>query len=387
MSRSLALAIVVVLGGCGGAARVSGTLARDLEAIDLEAAAARAPDLVAAARASADAAREAEARGDVPAAEDEATMARTYAQAAVDEAARLDADAARLEAERETIAAEAETAEIEAARTAGEAELARLAAARTAREEAARSLARAELDEARPGRARQDSLSDAAEVREAARALRDRARMLDAAATALGAPAASAVADALARSEAASAPLEALAQADAAHGAARARLAAARRAHPGVDAERIASLVEAAESEGFQVVRLARGIGVELESVFEGSTARPSRAGQARLARLAALLASYPEGPVRVEIDSASASEATRLAPSRAEAVVRALVAGGVEGTRVAAADPVMPDGTPAPGVRVRAVLVGYAETPPISGGSVAPAPTAAPTDAGAGGE
>ncbi len=382
--RKGGLVVLLALAGCGAGARVSGALARDLGAIDLDRAAARAPDLVAAARASADEARAAESRGDEAAAEDDATMARLYAQAAVDEAARLEAEAARLEAEREMLAAEQETAEVEAARAGGEAALARLAAARTAREEAARALARAEVDEARPGRARQDSLTDVAEVREAARALRDRARLLDAAATALGAPPSPAVSDALTGSETATVPLEALARADAAHTAARARLAAARRAHPGVDAVRIASLVEAAESEGFHVVRLARGIGVEVEDVFEGATPRASRAGQARLARLAALLASYPEGPVRVEIDSTSASDAGRLARARAEIAVRALVAGGLDAARVVAADPVMPDATPSPGSRVRAVLVAYADTPPISGGSVAPVqtPDAAPATA-----
>ncbi len=366
-----ALVALALLGACGGAPRAAATLDADLEAIGLDAASTRAPDLASAARSAADQARAADARGDAAAAADEATLARLFAQAAVEESARLSADDARLAAERETLDAEAALHAAEAGSAESAAALARLAAARTAREEGARALARAEIDEARPGRARQDSLSDAGEMRSAARAIRDRARLLWSAALALGAPPTTEVDDLIAASDAADVPIEQVRLADRAHAAARARLAEARRAHPGVDAARIASLVEAAESEGFRIVRLGRGMGIELDEVFTGSAVRPSRAAEGRLARLAALVASYPDGPVLVEIDSPTAADASRSAPQRAAAVVRALVAGGVDASRVSAADPIAPDGAPGPTSRVRVVLVAYLDALPASGGAI----------------
>lgn len=384
--KRLVLSCVLML-GCGGAPRVSSTLSTDLDALDLDTAAVRAPDLVSAARAAQADARTADDRGDLAAAADDATLARLFGQAALVESARLALGEARLLAERDTLEAEAALHTLESTTTASAAELARLTAARTAREEGARALARAEVDEARPARARHDSLSDLGEMREAARAIRDRARLLSSAATALGAGDAASVDDLIAQSEAAAAPLDAVRLADRAHAAARSRLAAARRAHPGVDTARIASLVEAAESEGFHAVRLARGTGIELEHAFDGAAARPNHAAEGRLARLAALVASYPDGAVRVEIDSATTADVSRLAPQRAAAVVRAIVAGGVDAARVSAADPIAPDGTPSPEARVRVVFVAYVETPPASGGAI-PATTAAtvePTDTAAG--
>lgn len=369
MRRVLSLLFLVV--GCGGAPRASGTLGADLDAMGLDAAAGRAPDLVSAARAAAADARADDDRGDAAAAADDATLARLYAQAALEERARLDADDARLSAERETLEAEAELHAVEAASAGNTSELARLAAARTAREEGARALARAEIDEARPGRARHDSLDDLAELRRAAGAIRDRARLLSAAATALGASSSSAVDDAIAASEAASAPLESVRLADRAHAAARAQLAQARRAHPSVEPARIASLVEAAESEGFHAVRLARGAGVELERAFDGSSTRPSHVAEGRLVRLAALITSYPDGPVVVEIDSATSADVAHLAAPRAAAVVHALVAAGVDASRVSAAEPIAIDGTPTPTARVRVVFTLYVATPPASGGAI----------------
>ena len=249
--RGLAIVIVAACVACGGAPRASTTLAADLDALDLDAASQRAPDLAASARSAAADARAADDRGDPAAAADAATLSRLYAQAAVDESERLSASEARLLAEREMLEAETELHAIESARAGSTTELARLAAARTAREEGARALARAEIDEARPGRARQDSLSDAGEMRQAARAIRDRARLLSSAATTLGAASSSDVEELIAQSESATAPLEAVRLADRAHGAARARLAAARRARGGVDAARIASLAEAPRARAF----------------------------------------------------------------------------------------------------------------------------------------
>jgi len=369
VKRSLVLALVLV--GCGGASHASGTLHADLEALHLDAAAERAPDLVAAARAAEADVRADEARGDVPAAEDDATLARLYGQAAIEEAARLTIEAQRFEAERAEIAAETELNGLVQAATTSAADLARLVAARTAREEGARSLARAEVDEARPARARHDSLDDAGEMRSAAGAIRDRARLLSAAAVALGAAPSTTVDDLIARSSAASTPIEQVRLADAAHAAARAALAAARRARPSVDPARVASLIEAAESEGFHTIRLERGVGIELDGAFDGTTTRLSRTGVGRLARLAALVASYPDGPARVEIDSATNADVTHLAPARGSAVVHALVAGGLDASRVSLADPIPPDGTPSPTARVRVVLSAYVATPPASGGSI----------------
>ena len=153
-----------------------------------------------------------------------------------------------------------------------------------------------------------------------------------------------------------------------------------------MDAARIASLAEAAESEGFHALRLDRGTGIELEHVFDGSATRPNHVAEARLARLATLVASYPDGPVRVEIDSSTSAEASHFASSRAASVVRALVAGGVEGSRVAAAEPIAIDGTPTPGSRVRVMLVAYVATPPATGGAI-PVTTTAVEDATSGAE
>jgi hypothetical protein len=376
------IGIALLCVACGGAPRASSTLEADLAALGVDGAATRAPDLVRSAHAASVDARAADDRGDHAAAADDATLARLYAQSAVDEAARLEAADARLAAERETIDAETELHAIETTRQSSSAELARLAAARTAREEGARALAQAEIDESRPGRSRQDSVSDASEMRQAARAIRDRARLLSAAATALGAPASTEVDGLVTQSEEATAPLDQVRLADRAHTAARARLAAARRARPAVDATRIASLVEAAESEGFHAVRLDRGVGIELEDVFAGSATRPSHAAEGRLARLATLITSYPDGPVRVEIDSATSAEVAHVAAPRAASVVHALVTGGLDASRVSAADPLAVDGTPSPRARVRVVLVAYVETPPASGGAIPSAPAPGPPSA-----
>lgn len=378
---ALGVGVLLALAGCGGAPRSADTLAAELDAMHLEQASRAAPDLVAEARAALADAREAEARGDRVAAADHAALARLHAAAALDEEARLAADTERVALERETLEAETELHALEADATERRADLARLAAARTAREEAARSLVRAEVDEARPGRARHVSLSDPGELRTAARAIRDRARLLAAAATALGAPTAASVDGLLARSEAATDPHESLALADQAYGAARALLAEARRAHPLTDATRIASLVEAAETEGFHALATTRGTAIELEGAFDGAATRASATGERRLARLAQLVLSYPEGPVRVEIDSATPAEAGRTASARAESVVRALVAAGIPASRVSAADPIAPDQTPTPAARVRVLLVAYADTPPPPGGSVPRATAATETE------
>lgn len=361
--------------GCGGAPRSADTLATELQALDLDAASEAAPDLVLAARTALDDARAAEARGDLAAAADHAMLARLSASTAIEEAARIRIEAETLETERETLDAEARVMALERASAEASVELARSAAARTARELGAAALARAELDEARPGRAVHVSLSDAAEVRSAASAIRARARLLRAAAIAMGAAAPASLDELLTRSEGAREPLEAIALADRAHEAARALLGDARRASPGVDPTRIASLVEAAESEGFHAITMERGTALELEHVFEGTSTRPTTAGAGRLGRLATLVASYPDGAVLVEVDAARSSDATRMASARAAAVLRALTDGGVASSRVSVA----PSGTPSPELRARVVLVAYASVTPPSGGTIEPAPPAAP--------
>jgi hypothetical protein len=367
--------------GCGAAPRSADALANELAALDLDAASESAPDLVLAARGALDEARAAESRGDAVAAADFATIARLSASTAIEEAARIRLEHETLETERETLDAEAEVLAMERASTEATAELARLAAARTARELGAAALARAEVDEARPARAAHLSLTEAAEVRAAASAIRGRARLLRAAAVAMGASAPASLEDLLTRSEDASEPLEDIALADRAYEAARTLLGDARRAAPGVDAARIASLVEAAESEGFHAMTMERGTAIELEDAFTGTSTRPTTAGAARLGRLAALVASYPDGAVLVEVDARTTADATRLSPARATSVVSALVSGGVPSSRVSAAPSTGPGGTPSPQARVRVVLVAYASATPPSGGTIGPTPPAEPTE------
>ncbi len=366
--------------GCGGSPRSTDALQAELAALELDTAGAEAPDLVQAARAALEQARAAEARGDLVATSDFAVIARLTASTAVEESARIRLETETLETERETLDAEARVLAAERASSEAALELTRSAAARTAREAGAAALVRAELDEARPGRAAHLSLTQSAEVRAAATAIRARARLLRAAAVAMGATSPASLEDLLARSEASHDHLEALALADRAHEAARGLLGDARRAAPGVDAARIASLVEAASSEGFHPITLERGTAIELDHVFDGASARPSAAGAARLGRLATLLSSYPDGAVLVEVDAATTADATRLSPGRATAVVHALVQSGLPASRVSAAVTPGPSATPAPGVRVRAVLVAYASATPPSGGAIVPTPAPEPS-------
>jgi hypothetical protein len=324
--------LALLVSGCGAALLVSGcspvlgaagSLRAELTP-SLTQSRERAAPLVADAERALDDAALAESRGELDAAAEHRARARLLSASAASVAtarAHEEATEAAL-GEAAALLEEAEAIDGEADALEGEAN--RVAAARAAREEALRALSRAEQDEARGRRATHVSLDDAAAMRNAARDIRGRARLLLAAAVviadrgdvALGA-ARTDTERLLSSSEAATDPLRMLHDADAAHDAARAALGIARRGRP-VTAEQVRSLMEACESEGFAAVLLERGVAIDLAPYFAGTSRTPSREGSARLERLAALLGSYPEGPVLVVLGGA-------LGESRSAALMSAL--------------------------------------------------------------
>lgn len=306
--------------------------------MDLQAAHATAPELVARAHAAADEAERAEAEGDLDASADHATRARLEAAAAVAEHERVLYERERAAIEAEATLLEERAVRDELSARAIEAETERLRAARAAREELERALELAERDEAHPVRRARVSLADDAEMRRAALAIRERARLLNAAASAMGAETI-----VLARSEelagmsaGTSNPREALELAEQAHEAAREALASARRARPGPTREEIASLLEAARESRLSVMRLERGLGLELSQVFRGTSAQPLPSSAQRIARIASLLRMHPHGPIAIEVDVPGAGEsATRLARARGEWAHRALISAGIAAERL----------------------------------------------------
>jgi hypothetical protein len=345
MSRAALLTAWLAL-GCGAASSGGVGLRAELAPL-LEAARAGAPGEAALAEAALLAAERAAEAGDLQAAADHRAAARLLASLASERAARAEVLEAHAALEREASALFEEVDALEREARAHELAASRLAAGRTAREEALRAFARAETEEARRRRRGRLSLDDARDLGEAAEALRRRARLLAAAAAALdpsaGAGRREELSALLARSEAATEPLAALADADQAHRVARALLGAARRARP-VDERTVASLLEAAASEGQPAVRVERGVALDAAPALEPG------APAARLERLAALVASYPEGPVQIEAGGADAE-------ARARRVLAALTGVGVEPGRASV------ELVAAPGVRV--LLVAYAPAAP----------------------
>jgi hypothetical protein len=354
--------------GCGSVPPRSATALRlELEASGLDEARQDAPDLAAAAYAALEEAARAELAGDREALGDHATRARLLASAALAERERAAADRERLELERRAIELEEQILADEREARAVEEEARREAAARAAREELLRALERAERGEAHPVRRRRLSIGNEAEARRAAVAIRERSRLLAAAAAAMGADAAALarVQEIAERSASTEASLEALALAAQAYDAARAALASARRARAAPTAEEIHAAEEAARSEGFRVVRLDRGLGIEVEGLFHPGSTRPLPQVAGRLRRLAALVASHPHGPVALEVDVSGAGErATSLARERGEWLRRALVEAGIAAERLTWRPPDATFLSPDPGERVRLVLVSYAPRP-----------------------
>jgi hypothetical protein len=363
MSRPALLTAWLAL-GCGAATSTGAGLRAELAPL-LDAARPAAPAEAAAAEAELDAAERAARTGDLPAAADHRAAARLLASLASERAARSELLEAHAALEREASDLLEEAAALDAEARAHELAASRLAAGRAAREEALRAFARAETEEARRRRRGRLSLDDARDLGEAAEALRRRARLLAAAAAVLDPGAAperrDELAVLLARSEAATEPLGAVAEADHAHRVARALLGAARRARP-VDERVVASLLEAAASEGLPAVRVERGVALDAAPALEPG------APSARLARLAALVASYPEGPVQIEAGGAEAE-------ARAQRVLAALASGGVPPGRASV------ELGAASGVRV--LLVAYAPAAPTDAVLAGEAPsTSAAVDA-----
>jgi hypothetical protein len=359
--RSTALALVLALAsapGCGaGAASRAAGLRTELAALDGTPASETEP--AQRAREAAVEAERAEREGMPAVADEHASRARAWAHTAVDEAeaAALDERLGALEAELlelETQAAGLEHAAAHRRRT-DQAE----AATRAAREETLRALVRAEADESAPRRARRLGLSDGPEVVRLADVLAERARVLLAAAVAMGAaePAVRAAREALEGVGSIAEPAARLAAADRAHGRARAALADARhRRGEAPTAEEIAALTEALEAEGFTPFRDDQGLGARVESVFEGTTIRPSARG--RLRRLGELLASHPAGPVMLLVDSSSDRAGQALANARLTALRQAVLGARAREVVVAFLAEVRLEGPPPPAGEVARVLL-----------------------------
>ncbi|MGE0785033.1 MAG: hypothetical protein AB7S26_05040 [Sandaracinaceae bacterium] len=332
-----ALALVVLLGACGaGGPRVSRDLRDELGSAEVREARERAPELILEAESALDAADEAEGRGDLAAAEDRATEARLYLEAARNEAARAEDEAARRALEVETGRVLAQARRDEEAREEVSRELARRAAARTADEEASAALEQAIVEEGTGSRRRRVGLDDAAAMRRGAAAIRERARLALASAEALGASA-----DALERtqtslreSESSQDPVRALELADRAYASATAALGAARGASETTGADRARALMEMAEREGLDAFATPLGVVVEASGVLGAGASLP-RGAAPRIERLARLLTAFPRGPVQVQVSVSGSGASSEAAAMRRAEAARAALARGADGERL----------------------------------------------------
>jgi hypothetical protein len=304
---SLTLALLV---GCGGGLDHTRTtrLDRDLAAIDLDAQRAQASTFTARAEVARDAALRSENESDLIAADEYASIARAWAEAARAESEVRASEVALADADAEHLQVQSELAALEQAASLHEAEATHAASQRATREEVARALLRAEADEAVPRRARHVGLGTPADVAPLADALIDRTRLLLAAGEALGAPHDSPARIALNEAAALRMPGERLAAASRAHDLAQRALADARRRSAGPSDAEIASFDEALSTQNFAPLRDAHGLGTELTDAFEGTRIRASIAPRVR--RLAALLAGHPHGGIFMLVECAAGSEA-----------------------------------------------------------------------------
>lgn len=370
MRRFFVVALSLAL-GCGGLGpRTASRMREELAARGLEAASTVVPDRVARVVTALEDAEVSERAGDTIAAADHRARASLLAETALASAELAALDEAQHDEEAAAIVAEDELVRLEAEALEARAEASRLASARAAREELRRALARAATEESSGRRSRRLSLDEGHDLRAAAQAIRARARLLLSAAAALGASeeARRVALDLLGRSEAETDLLRALSLSDEAHDAARLVLGAARRAHGGATPAEARSLADALEEEGFTVVALERGVGAEIDDLFSGSSSTPNAAARARLGRLATIVSSYADGPVRVEVDVTGRDDAERLAGSRGDAVLAALTAGGVPADRLAH------DGAPIlrAANRVRVLFTAYSISPALVTGAAA---------------
>jgi flagellar motor protein MotB len=331
---AIGCALLVI--GCGGTTPIE-TIDERFEAPEAHEARTRAPDMYAAAERAREDARAAEDADDPEAAADHATRARLLLETAIAESDRLALEERRIALEEATRVAEERRARDVEARLAIERTLARTEAARVAREQAAIAYANAEGDDPRRFRSREER--DALH-RESAALLRSRASLMIAAAEALGA-AEGDLADArrtLEESGRTRDPAASVRSAELAMRAALRALGAARaRLEPTSD-ER-ASLLEAAETAGLEVMLVDRGLALRLDGVFAGTSAAPSANGRRKLESIAALVAAHPASPVQVVAYSGAgaAPQRERAAAARAEAVRRILADAGVPSERLQA--------------------------------------------------
>ena len=312
-----------------------------------------APDLVGRAQ---QARREAAAASDVTARSAARERAELWLEAAIVEAARIDAERAAAAAEARTAVADQRRASV----LAEHAELQRVraleAAGRAARARAERMLAGGGLVEAA-------ERGDAAALADATAFALERATLLLAAARALGFEAALAEALDARLASLASHPTARATGSEASKAAARSRLrallealpeferalGAARLTAPGPTPEERASLQADAAERGLALELQPQGVVVALAApAFATTRAEPGADGKRWLAQLAALLRLHPRGPVEVQHGSSA------LAARRAAIVSARLRAGAGELRPVPPADPSLdPD-------RVAVVLRAY---------------------------
>lgn len=327
-----------------------------------------APELVALAEEAIEEAESSERSGDEAGAADLATRARLILDAAVVETARVRDESRRASMEREIAEILEQARRDESARVDASRALSRAAAARVAREETRRALELAASDEARPARRQRVSLDDAPALARAAAALRARARLTVAAARALGANEETlrSTLAALETSEAASNAMEAISHADRARHEALGALGAVRAGQEGPGRDGPSTLAEAARAESFDVIALPEGMAVETAGLFRGRSASLGSSARTRLAQLVSLLAAHPHGPVQVQAQVAQGGRAgDQLASRRAEALRRALVAAGVDASRLSAQPLPSALRGDVPIARTRLVFVAYAVVQP----------------------
>ena len=331
--KPLLVLVLCALVGCGGGIdhTRSARLARDLEAMDLAAQHEHAADFASRAELAREAAIASEHEADFIAADEYASLARAWAEAARAQNERGVHEQALSEVDAELLRVESELAAHAHAAVEREAEATRAATQRATRDEVTRALLRAETDEAVPRRARHVGLGTPADVAPLADALLDRTRLLLAASEALGAPHESPARTALNEAAALRMPGERLNAASHAHDLAQLSLAQARRATEGPTDAEIGSLEEALSAQSFAPLRDAHGLGTELTQAFDGARLRASIAPRVR--RLATLLASHPHGGIFLLVECTAGSEAE--AQRQAQAMSAALTTNGAREVRI----------------------------------------------------
>jgi flagellar motor protein MotB len=204
------------------------------------------------------------------------------------------------------------------ARQAVERETARALAAARAKSEAARALTLAETEEKRPLEASTDAV----------RIIQGRAELALAAATALGAtePRIMSAENSLelVRSQ------PSLQHAEQALRASELALADARQKQPSVSLEEVRSLIDAAQTAGFELQTSNIGVVLMLRGIFDGGSAKISPRAKRLLTRIATLAAAYPKGNLLLQLIDDS-----QMAQARLTQLHTALVTSGIDRQRL----------------------------------------------------